>query len=163
MHRRGDVVPLGVEEVATQRRLGRVADRVQNAVQRVDVLAQLIGKGGEVVGVGHVELDDRHGRRQTPGDPARERHGSAERRQDDVRTFLLSKTRHVEGDRLVGEHARDQQALAFEDSHRDVPFLVASATSVAHAQAAIDRDDSTGDVGGGVAGEEHDRTGDLSG
>ncbi len=58
LHRGGDVGPLGVQEVAAEGGLRRVADRVQDAVEAVDVLADATGEGGEVVGVRDVELDD---------------------------------------------------------------------------------------------------------
>ena len=49
-----------VEELAAEQRLGvAVGDRVHHAVEAVDVLADLVGEPGEVVVVGHVELEHR--------------------------------------------------------------------------------------------------------
>ena len=64
------VGPRALEELAAQQRLGvAVGDRVHHAVEAVDVLAHRVGEPGQVVVVGHVELEHRRLGRQPLGDP----------------------------------------------------------------------------------------------
>ncbi len=102
--------------------LGREADRVQHAVEAVDVLAHVVGERVEVRLVGDVELDDRCGLGQPPGDDLRDAHRAPERGEHHLGALLLRDARHVEGDRGVGEHAGDEQALAVQKSHVPVPL-----------------------------------------
>ena len=83
----------------------------------------------------------------------------AEPGQHDLRALLLREPGDVEGDRGVGDHAGDQQAFAVEQSHGLSSVL--SGESVAHAEAAVDRDHRAGDVPGGVRAEPGDRGRDL--
>jgi hypothetical protein len=91
---------------------------VHHAVQAVDVLAQPVGQRRQVLGVGHVELDDRRLLRQPLGDPLAQRERPAVVGQDDGGALLLGDPRHREGDRLLGQHARDEDLLALQNAHQ---------------------------------------------
>ena len=110
----GDVVPRRGEEAAAETRLGREADRVQHAVE---VATDAFGERVEMLGGGHVELDDRRLGREAPRGPLREAHRPAERREHDLGAFLLRAARDRERDRRVVEHAGDEDALAGEQAH----------------------------------------------
>jgi hypothetical protein len=63
---------------------------VDDAVEGVaDVLAQPVGQRRQVLGVRHVELDDRRLLRQPLGDPLAQRQAPAEVGQDDGGALLL--------------------------------------------------------------------------
>jgi hypothetical protein len=81
------------------------------------LVAHAVGEGGEVLCAGDVELHDRCRLGQSPRGPTGQPHHPAERREDDLRALLLREPRHMEGDRLVGQHPRDEDALALEESH----------------------------------------------
>jgi hypothetical protein len=92
---------------------------VDDAVEGVtDVLAEPVGERRQVLGVGDVELDDRRLLRQSLGDPLAQRHGPAEVRQDDGGALLLRQARRRVGDRRLGQYARDQDLLAFQNAHQ---------------------------------------------
>jgi len=90
---------------------------VDDAVQPVQVPADPFGQRAELALVGDVQLDD--GRRvgQPLGDPLHQAE-PAEPGQHQPGSLLLGDPRYMEGDRGVGEHARHQDSLAVQDSHR---------------------------------------------
>jgi hypothetical protein len=96
---------------------------VQHAVEAVDVLAQALGQGVEVLLVRDVELDDRGRLGETLGDGLGDLHRPAEGGEHDRGALLLRDLRDVERDRAVHEDAGDEELLAFEDSHA-CDFLV---------------------------------------
>ena len=62
------------------------------------------------------QLDDRRGLREPLRDPLHQPH-PAEPGEHDLRALLLRDPRRVEGQRRVGDHSGDEQALAVEQSH----------------------------------------------
>ena len=107
-----DVGPGRVEEAAAEARLGRERQRVEDAVE---LAADVAGQRGEVVLVGHVELDDLHvGRREPLGGALGEAHHPAERAEHHLGALLLREPSGREGDRGVVEDAGDEDALALE-------------------------------------------------
>ena len=80
-----------VEELAAEQRLGvAVGDRVHDAVEAVDVLADQVGQPLEVLGVGDVELDHRRlGSGSRLGDPLGDAERPAEVRDQHGRALLL--------------------------------------------------------------------------
>ena len=148
------VGPRPVEKLAAEQRLGvAVGDGVHHAVQAVDVLADRVGEAGEVVVVGHVELQ--HGRfgRQPLGDPPGDAERAAEVGDQHGRALLLRDPGDREADRAVHGDAGDQDPLAVENAHVPVP----------HSESAVDRDHGPGDVGRAVRRQPGDRRGDLFG
>ena len=92
-------------------------NRVQHAVEVVDMLGQALSQSVEVLLVGHVELDHLRRCGQPPGDGLGDLHGASERGQHDLGALLLRDLRDMEGDRAVHEDARDEELLAFENAH----------------------------------------------
>ena len=117
LHRGGHVRPLGVQEVAAQRRLRgvrrcRAPRRPAPSTCSPDPLGQRV----ELIRVGHVQLDHRRRLRQPLGDPLHQAE-PAEPGEHHRRALLLRDPGHVERDRGVGEHPGDQDPLAVQDSH----------------------------------------------
>src|SRR5699024_6248906 len=112
--RTGDGLPRGVEEDASEGVLRGECDRVDDAV---DVALETFGQGREIVFVRGVEFDDLRGDRQALGDHLSDLHLTAEAREDDLGSLLLCEAGGGEGDRGLGEHAGDENALSVEDSH----------------------------------------------
>src|SRR5690606_12998611 len=83
----------------------------------VDMLTQCLRQRGEVLLVGHVELDHRHRLGQPVDDPPGDPQRPAEVRYDDRRALLLGDPGDLEADRGVHRHPRDQDALALENAH----------------------------------------------
>jgi hypothetical protein len=71
-----------------------------------------------VLGVGHVEFDDRYGFGQASGDPLDQRE-PAEPGQHDGRALFLGEPGHGKGDRLLGDHTGDEQPLPRHQSGHD--------------------------------------------
>jgi hypothetical protein len=90
---------------------------VHDAVQVVGVLAHPPGERGQVLGVGHVQLDDGRLGRQPAGDRLGEAELAAEGGQDDLRALLLRQPGDVERDRPVREDPGDEELLAVEQTH----------------------------------------------
>ena len=115
LQRGRDVGPLGVEEVAAQRSLGGEADRVQDAVEPVDVLAHPVGsaaKSSALVASSSITggvVGSRFA--MVCGDP----HGAAERGEHQLGALLLGDPRDVERDGGVHQHTGHEDALAVED------------------------------------------------
>ncbi|CPU64175.1 Uncharacterised protein [Mycobacteroides abscessus] len=91
---------------------------MHDAVEAVRVLAHRVREAGEVVVVRDVELHDGRLDRQALREGLRELHLAAERGEHDLGTLLLREPRRVERDRGVGEHSRDEELLAVEQTHR---------------------------------------------
>ena len=73
--------------------------------------------GAQLLGRGDVDLEDLGLPGELAGGAPRERQGPPRAREDDVRTLLLGEPGHGEGQRRVGEDARDEEPLAVEESH----------------------------------------------
>jgi hypothetical protein len=82
------------------------------------VLADPLRQGLEVGLAGDVELDDRRLARQALGDAGGEARRAPEGGQDDLRALLGGDAGHGVRDRLVGQHAGDEQGLALEQGSR---------------------------------------------
>ncbi len=114
------VLPPGGQEVAAQRALRRVADRVHHAVQArrrargparpASRAARCRSRPAPAPAAGRAAA----WRSARPGSAGRSRSGRR------VAPCFLRDPRHVEGDRGVGEHAGDQDPLAVEYAHRRV-------------------------------------------
>ena len=114
MQRRGNVVPARVEEPPAEAGLGREGDRVQDAVEPAPPLAEVITEGGEVAGVGDVELEHLGLARQALDGASGDAHRPPERRQRNLGALLLRQPRDRECDRRLGEDAGYEDALARE-------------------------------------------------
>ena len=125
LQRRRDVGPLGLEEVAAQRRLRGEADRVQHARR----------------GRRRARGPGRRGRRSPPrcsasssitggvvgqplGDGLGDPHGPAEGREHELGALLLGDARDVERDGGLHQHPGHEDPLAVQDAHLSAPFLV---------------------------------------
>ena len=115
MHRGGDRLERRVEEVAAERVLRGEADGVDDAVEAAELLADDVLQAGQVLVVGHVQLDDLGGLGQLPGD-ALGQGGPGEGGEDDLGALLLGQLGGVEGDGGLHQHTGDQDALAVENS-----------------------------------------------
>ena len=117
VERHGDVVPPGGEHAAAEAVGGREADGVEKAVQTVPAGRQRLAGGAQLLGRGDVDLQDFG----LPGQLAGGAPGEAERpsrpREDDLGALLLGQAGHREGQRRIGEDARDQKPLAVQESH----------------------------------------------
>ena len=115
----------GGQEFASQRglRVGE-GDRVDDAVQVVDVLADLIGQTGQVLVVGDIEFEQRRFGVEPLDDSPGQAQRPSEVGDQDGGALALGDLGHPVGDRGVHGHARDQDVLALQDSH-SVPFLSA--------------------------------------
>jgi hypothetical protein len=124
LHRGGYVGPPGAQEVPAEClfRVG-VRDRVQHAVQAVDVCGDPLGERVEVILAGHVQLEDWRRGWQPPGDPLHQAQ-PAESGQHHARALLLGHPGHVEGDRGVGDDPGHQDPLARQDSHHSLTPVV---------------------------------------
>ena len=118
--RRAHVVPRRTQELAAQRGL-RVGERqrVHQTVQLVHVLTELVGQPGQVVVVGHVDLEQRRHRIQLLDHPRRS--GSSPGRSWRPRPWRLracatrATWKPIDASR-VG--SGDQDGLAVEDAHQ---------------------------------------------
>ena len=89
--------PTGLEELAAQRRLRGEADRVQHAVEAVDVLADPVGERVEVLRVGRRRARSPAASVGQPlGDRLGDPHGPAEGGEHDLGALLLGDPRDVE-------------------------------------------------------------------
>ena len=77
----------------------------------------VVAHGGDVLGVGHVELEHRRRRRQLAGRALGERQPPAGAGQHDLGALRLGQLGHAEGQRGVGEDAGDDDPLAVEEPH----------------------------------------------
>ena len=105
-------------ELAAERVLGRERDRVQHAVDAAPALSQVVGQRVEVRRAVDVELEhvDRLG--QARWRRARSSAGRARSSSAPPRRPPAGPARRVEGDRVLGDDAGDQQPLAGEDHGR---------------------------------------------
>ena len=102
----------GLQELASQRLVGGVGDRVQHAVHGVPPRTELLAQRVELLGLGDVEPQhlDRPG--QLGGRLLGERACAIRRGQDHLRPLLLGLPRGVEGDAVGRRHAGDQEPMA---------------------------------------------------
>ena len=107
-----------VRNAPAERVLGREGDGVQHAVQRTPPVAQRRGDRGDLLGLVDVELEDVGWVGQALGDALGDAHATAETGEDDLGPLTLRALGDGEGDRLLGEDAGDEQALAVEE-HRE--------------------------------------------
>ena len=117
VERRRDVVPVGGEHPAAQAVGRREADGVQQAVEAVPALGQRRAGGAQLVGGRHVDLEDVGLGGQLAGRALGQREGAAGAGEHDVGALFLGQAGHREGQRGVGEDARDEEPLAVEESH----------------------------------------------
>jgi len=87
---------------------------VEDAIDPPPPARQLGGQGGQVLGIGHVELEHIGLRRQAPRRAAGQAHGPGEGGEDDLRPLLLGQLGHAVGDGVVVQDAGDQQFLTVE-------------------------------------------------
>ena len=116
-------------EVAAERVAGSEGDRVQRAVEAAPALLQLADERLEVLRVVHVELEHvrRIGqpRRGALGHPAR----APEAGEHHLGALLLGALGDGVGDAALGQHARDEQALALEHQLRQTSSTFARTAS----------------------------------
>ncbi len=150
------VLPGRVEETAAEAARRGEADRVHHPVEAVDVLADPVGEAGQL-------LRRRSRRARSPG-PARAAAWRSARPARAGRSRSARPSRRSPGRAspprrrsTVGDHAGDEQPLTGQQSRQDGAPLrswkLMGERSVAHAEAAVDRDHRAGDVTGAVAGE----------
>ena len=117
VERRRHVFPVGGEHAAAQA-VGRgEADGVQQAVEAIPTRRQRCSRRAQLLGRRDVDLEHLGLRRELAGGAPGEREGPACAGEDDLRTLLLGQAGHGEGQRGVGEDARDEEPFAVEKSH----------------------------------------------
>jgi hypothetical protein len=90
---------------------------MQDTIEAIHVLANPSREGGEVVDGRDIQLDDGRLDGEPGGTAPSERQGAAEGREHDGGTLLLGEACDMKCDRLIRQHTRHQDALAFENPH----------------------------------------------
>ena len=112
LHGGRDVLPGRVEESAAEARRRCEPDRVDHAVE---IGRETLGEGLQVLGRGHVELDDLDRVGELAGHPGGDAHDAPERRQHDRRALLLREAGDRERDRRVVEDPRHEDRAPLEE------------------------------------------------
>jgi hypothetical protein len=127
--RLGGALKAGVEELAAERVLGRVGDRVQDPVEASPARLELPRDRGEVGLAVDVELEDVGGLGQplrgALGEPPR----ATEAGEHHLGAGQLRLARDREGDAAAGDHPGDQQALAVEHQRSTRPATSGEASA----------------------------------
>ena len=112
LERRRNTLPFRVQELAAQRVLRRVRDRMHESVEAIPSLASLFSRGFDVIRFGDVHLEDFGHRVELLRRHLRDAHHPAEAREQKLAARFL----HLHGDRVTDAspiaHAGDQNSLA---------------------------------------------------
>ena len=117
MHRDGDVVPRGAEEVVAEARRGGEADGVEHTVDAAPLVGDRLAHRLDVLGHGDVELEHVDAVAQLARGALRQAERPPGAGEHDLGALLERDLGHAVGQRGVGQHAGDHDLLALEQSH----------------------------------------------
>ncbi len=109
-------LPVGAQDVAAQTFLGGEADGVEDAVEATPARREVGGGGFEVGGIGDVDLDHVDRGLELARRALGQRQPPPRSREHQLGPFGLGPAGHAEGQRRVGEHARDEDPLPRQEA-----------------------------------------------